>query len=704
MKPERQSISLFIFLVGMVLLSTGILLITSTEARAQEAVNNQYAGISDCNDCHMSVDHDWEITAHALTMFEVEDSPDAVIADFSVGEDLRQYTFADESENRAFTLEDVTYAIGTGKIAQRYLVQVAEDDYRVLPAEWNVERNEWQALNLEDDSWNTNCATCHTTGYDEATNTWVDEAVTCEACHGPGMAHVDAADEAPRSPDEDELAVITSAIVTNPETSTCGNCHTSYTEGDTCTDSIHCDNDVYHNWESSPHGQMVSNEETGESEAALTCDGCHAMHPEDETGFPHLLSISPEGLCSSCHENNADDMLSGAQFVDNIDGVPSAHYEEGLTCESCHNAHAISAIPQNNTVQAVCNDCHGDLTATALNTFADGANDKIDSRLANINAVISDETDDWVETVVNVIESDTSDGLHNYSYISRMLDTVEANLGLSTATVMSNIPIVNADDPTECAECHTEEHSTWQTSPHANASLGENFQRVYAEKGQPSYCMSCHASGFDPNTQTYVFEGVVCSSCHIMENGEHPPSPMPVADNSEVCGRCHSGEHAPEFNEWLVSDHSDFNVDCVDCHTPHNNGLRLEDVNTTCADCHEDAMNDEVHMGEDMTCVDCHMTHPVTDPDTGEQMIHHTMIPDPGTCSDCHGDIHTLTKDPTRNLDAEGQEMLTTLEEEVSSLETKADTNLQSGIVGGAVGALVLVGFLLLALRLGRMK
>ena len=79
---------------------------------------------------------------------------------------------------------------------------------------------------------------------------------------------------------------------------------------------------------------------------------------------------------------------------------------------------------------------------------------------------------------------------------------------------------------------------------------------------------------------------------------EHPPAPMPLASASSDCGRCHSGEHAPEYGEWLVSGHSDFNVDCVDCHTPHDNSLRLGDVNATCSDCHSEAMNDEVHMGQ----------------------------------------------------------------------------------------------------------
>ena len=101
-----------------------------------------------------------------------------------------------------------------------------------------------------------------------------------------------------------------------------------------------------------------------------------------------------------------------------------------------------------------------------------------------------------------------------------------------------------------------------------------------------------------------------------------------------------------------------------------------------------------------MTCVDCHMTR-----HTDEGMvIHHTMTSDPSTCSECHGNIHTLQTDPTRNLSADETAILTTLEHELEDLEEKANTNLQSGIVGGAVGSLVLIGFLFIAIRLGRIR
>ena len=69
--------------------------------------------------------------------------------------------------------------------------------------------------------------------------------------------------------------------------------------------------------------------------------------------------------------------------------------------------------------------------------------------------------------------------------------------------------------------------------------------------------MSCHASGYDPRTEQYTFEGVVCSDCHYVTGSpQHPPGPVEMATDSAVCGKCHTGEHAPTYDEWLVSNHA----------------------------------------------------------------------------------------------------------------------------------------------------
>jgi len=692
MIPERKSIMTVTFFIGIACICLSYVIAFSGIALAQS--EHDYVGVEECSDCHLSISKHFEESTHAMTFVSTLDNLEAIIGDFSIGEDTRLYTFSNDPTPRPFTVEDIVFVVGAGKVAQRYVIDAGEGDYRVLPVEWNVESNDWQTFSLPDgDSW-SNCSTCHTTGYDANSHQWVDNSVTCEACHGAGLQHVEAADDAGGRVDAEELLEIQSAIITMPEPSTCATCHTQLTAGASCEDAIHCTMGAYDAWEISPHAQQDD-----ENEYLLACSGCHSVHNDDNT-FPNLLIESPENTCVACHDTNAESLISGAVIVDNIEGKPSAHYDEGVTCESCHNVHSVLSIPEDQTLDTTCTNCHTDLTQNSIRDFADGAQEKVTARLEQIDSILGSDAPEWVQTVVDVIHNDGSGGIHNFAYVSRLLNAVELELGIRTAQLVTNMPSITASDPTECAECHSDVHDMWQESPHANASLSQTFQQAYAENGQQSYCMSCHASGYDATTQTYVFEGVVCSTCHTVEGSEHPPSPVSVDNSSESCGRCHSGEHSPEYNEWLVSDHSTFNIDCVDCHVAHDNSLRLGSVNETCADCHTDAMNDEVHMGDDMDCVDCHMTRT----DKSGEVIHHTMFFDPKTCAECHGDIHTLQIDITRDLNNSEQEMFSVMEEEISTLETKADTNLQSGIVGGAVGALVLVGFLLLVIRIGRIR
>lgn len=693
MQPERRPLPVFLILAGTVCLFVCLLLLMHQPVQAQDT--NDYAGTGDCNDCHRRVGRQFEASAHALSLFAPDDYPDAIIADFSTGADIRLFRFPGEAEMRPFTLNDVAYVIGSGRRAQRYATQAGT----VLPAEWNVELGGWQTFALPNgDNWQTSCASCHTTGYNTLNDTWSEPGVSCEACHGPGLAHVELADAAGNNVSDEEEQAILAAITTHPEPELCGSCHTGWITEEPCTDPLHCGSSAYDAWRTSPHAEMVSAED-GHAGYALECSACHTVHSEASVNTA-LLSDTAEIMCLSCHESQADDLIEGHQIVESIAGKPSAHYDAGLTCESCHSPHAVQAIPTDPSITTACINCHTNLTDAGMREFATGAQDKFNRRVAQIEKRMNADTPEWVGRMLTVVKNDGSAGIHNIAYVSRLLDAAETELGILTRTTVANVPPVSPADPTDCAECHSDVHDVWRDSPHANASLGANFQRAYAENGQPSYCMSCHASGYDAATQTYVFEGVVCSTCHVAEAGEHPPGPMPIAESSEACGRCHSGEHSPEYNEWLVSDHSLFNIDCVDCHVAHDNSLRLGDVNTTCGDCHQDAMNDEVHMGEDMTCVDCHMTRSYND---GE-VIHHTMFFDPKTCATCHGDIHNLQADLTRGLDDTGRSLLASMQQEVDTLRTKADTSLQSGIVGGAVGALVLVGFLFLALRIGRIK
>lgn len=482
--------------------------------------------------------------------------------------------------------------------------------------------------------------------------------------------------------------------------------------------------------------------ETGEHEGALfadvtvnaaqfgvTCASCHEVHGSDEHDY--LLTEEPYTLCTSCHRDGesfeavhhpVQEMFEGTTVVDLVAGSVSRHFTEGAECTTCHmptsvktgetwysGTHTMApALPGAITDDQPdsCTGCHSDLSQSYMQEFVDQTQVGVRERLTDLEVAVgrNPDTPDWVRTAVAFIAGDGSLGIHNFAYTSALLNRSGQEMGITQAAVPASAQVRQVENPVDCAECHEQEYSTWQGSPHANASLNNTFLQQFAADGRPSFCMSCHASGFDPRTEEYLFEGVTCSNCHyVTSSAQHPPGPVEVASDSAVCGQCHSGAHAPSYDEWLVSSHSAAGIDCADCHTPHENGLLLGDVNATCGSCHEEALVDEIHMGEDMTCVDCHMTQRVTREGVLVTELRHTLGIDPGICAECHGNTHLLSFGDTRLSDQERSE-LETLQAEVDRLQDRATQNLNSGVVGGAIGALVLVVIVFVMLRLRRLK
>jgi predicted CXXCH cytochrome family protein len=467
----------------------------------------------------------------------------------------------------------------------------------------------------------------------------------------------------------------------------------------------------------------------------ITCVACHNPHPEEASPYPAMLTNDTYALCVSCHNSATpegdeydvggkihhpvQEMFEGQQIVNVIEGIPSGHFaeENGPRCVDCHMPDTVSlgefARAGSHTMNTVlggdptsgqpdsCVVCHTDLSPDYIRRFVDETQTGVAERVAVLTKALESAPDapDWVQTILNFVEGDGSFGVHNFPYTDALLNAAEVELGIVQLNPIASPALVQTRDPETCAECHREEFQRWQVSPHANASLGDTFLEDFANQGRPSYCMSCHASGYNPNTGEHAFEGVVCSNCHIITNdSEHPPAPVEIANAASDCGRCHSGAHAPTYDEWLVSSHKTAGIDCVDCHTPHDNGLLLGDVNATCGDCHKEAVVDEIHMGEGMTCVDCHLNRQVKVNGIEVRTTGHTMSIDPGTCAECHGNTHLLSVRELNNPEDLGK--IQELEGEITDLKDEADANWNSGIVGGALGALIVVFVLYLMIRL----
>lgn len=812
---------------GLLFIMAGITLLLATSTTVQAAAPDQaapdpaysdvafvayaadviedadYVGESECSSCHRDYSRTHGDSRHALTLQDTSRTQDGVVADFTLNEEVRQVQFPEEDAPRAFTADDIAFAVGSGRYIQRYLYEIDRGEYAVFPAEWNVTEQVWQPYTLAENwpdaayDWNANCAGCHTTGLNPERGRWEDDGVQCESCHGPGSVHLEVVDDVGRSPDEEELAQIRASIIVSPDPQLCGQCHGQGTEPSegrpypveyrpggvlvndetfalvAPDDTAHwwasghgkSQNMQYNEWLVSDHAsalvsvlnsddadetclschsadyawtqRLIESAEEGQqpepatlntAQYGVTCASCHEVHGEGE--YEYLLTDEPYSLCATCHQNPDElatvhhpalEMFEGIQLVENVPGKLSQHFTEGAICTTCHmpdtlqtgqtwysGSHTMAlALPGTITDDQPdsCTACHDDLSQDYMQTFINETQAGIEERLTDLQVAIGRDPDapDWVKTVTAFVAGDGSLGVHNFAYTAALLTRAEQEMSITEVSVPANVTVRTVENPTDCAECHENEYHAWQTSPHANASLNETFLQQFAADGRPSFCMSCHASGFDPRTEEYVFEGVTCSNCHYVTSGaEHPPGPVEVASDSAVCGQCHTGAHAPAYDEWLVSSHSTAGIDCADCHTPHDNGLKLGDVNASCGSCHEEALVDEVHMGEDMTCVDCHMTQRVTRDGVEVTELRHTLGIDPGVCADCHGNTHLLSAGGVSLSDHERQE-LDALHAEVLALQDTASQNLNSGIVGGAIGALVLVLVLFVITRIRRL-
>jgi DmsE family decaheme c-type cytochrome len=143
----------------------------------------------------------------------------------------------------------------------------------------------------------------------------------CEACHGPGGAHVAAGggplagliDFGPKA-----------QTPASRQNASCLACHQS---------------NAAHDWASSAHAA-----------SDVACAGCHRMHVAKD---PVLTASTQIEICTTCHQAEHTDLFK-----------PSHHpLREGkMACTSCHSPHGSTAPAQlvKDTVNATCTSCHAE--------------------------------------------------------------------------------------------------------------------------------------------------------------------------------------------------------------------------------------------------------------------------------------------------------------------------------------------------------
>jgi predicted CXXCH cytochrome family protein len=338
------------------------------ETLQQKYFTATYVGSEKCGECHRDKYLEQKNSFHSRMMRDPNEEPEALLGDFESPSDIL-----------TFSKDDVAYTIGGSLHPNQYYLTYVGNDLFYLPAKWEVDQwlprnpNTW---NLPNNSWFLTCSGCHSLGADPEERTFVEPAVGCESCHGPGSVHVSTSTAI-----ESRLDSIINPVELpgHQQAQICGQCHTNghdptgnfsfprgflpgmnleiyyerfladedpeefYPDG---TSKAH--HPQYLDWSTSPH-----------AEAGVKCSDCHDPHKRENI---HQLREEKTKLCLSCHT---------------ITGTPSLTHSihDFGPCEGCHMAalgygpsHTFKVVTPEDTINLAdgnltiqpnaCNTCH----------------------------------------------------------------------------------------------------------------------------------------------------------------------------------------------------------------------------------------------------------------------------------------------------------------------------------------------------------
>jgi predicted CXXCH cytochrome family protein len=308
-------------------------------APAAEAAVPAYVGSAACAECHAAATAAWAGSHHANAW--TEPSPGTVRADFdgttfegagmSVRFSMENGAYhADVTESDGSRSDWTVHSVVGVEPLQQYLFETAPGRLQSFDVVWDTEKGGWFHLYPDQDlppddglhwtgpykTWNARCAECHATGfeknYDQATGTYASTqaeiGVGCEACHGPGVAHLD------------------------------------WVAGKAISPAL------------DPYGFTMDFRQ-GTEATIQQCAGCHSRreahgdgNPVPGTGYHDAYSLSL--LRPGQYE--ADGQILDEVFVYGS-FLQSKMYAAGVGCIDCHEPHAADLRADGN---AVCAQCH----------------------------------------------------------------------------------------------------------------------------------------------------------------------------------------------------------------------------------------------------------------------------------------------------------------------------------------------------------
>ncbi|MFO1322505.1 MAG: tetratricopeptide repeat protein [Burkholderiales bacterium] len=313
------------------------------QASAPPAIVATYVADAQCGECHAKAVESWRGSHHQRAMQPA--NAQTVSGDFANAKlahrglvtqftqrDGRYFITTEGGDGKPAEFE-VTYTFGVSPL-QQYLVAAPGGRLQAPTVAWDTGRKRWFALypnerHKPDDplhsfgryqNWNLMCSECHSTdlkrNYDAKNDTydtrWAELSVGCQACHGPGSAHVAwakaAAGKATKGLDARALGLVVDFRGSDSryQVDACAPCH---------------------------------------SRRQRLTDGELPGKPFLDNYHPALLR---EGLYFADGQQQ-DEVYVWGSFLQ------TRMYAQGVRCTDCHDAHGLQLKAQGN---ALCAQCH----------------------------------------------------------------------------------------------------------------------------------------------------------------------------------------------------------------------------------------------------------------------------------------------------------------------------------------------------------
>ncbi|MDA5558447.1 multiheme c-type cytochrome [Shimia sp. MMG029] len=377
----------FVALVSLALATEAVAQTANASDQAGAAYAPAYVGSETCVSCHEGETEAWQASHHAQAWRMPSDAVligafqgevfehDGMRAQFDTLEGARTVTVREkDGVETVYTL----HSVGGTFPLQHLILETGLGRLQSFDVVWDVQEKRWFHLYPEQDlppqdayhwsgaykNWNARCAECHATGFEKNydfqrkryASTQVEIGVGCEACHGPGQAHLDLVAGQPEA--HYQVALTDwgfSADMSEPQAAMeqCAGCHArreAFGDGNPLPGTAFADAynlamlrpGQYH-----ADGQILDEVyvygsflQSKMHQQGVTCANCHTPHSGE-------LLAEGDAICTQCHSEAGNPDFPTLKLTD-YQSPPHTHHAEGSEGAQCVNCHMTDQVYMGN--------------------------------------------------------------------------------------------------------------------------------------------------------------------------------------------------------------------------------------------------------------------------------------------------------------------------------------------------------------------